>query len=113
MKTNKKETNFSLIARAVKLLMKICPKYMIWSIILSVVEIISPYFNLYMSAQIINELATDLNKNEILILVIITLVGNIALSILNKLMKIITQLLLKLELLRPIRLLQMRLIQFL
>ena len=92
MKTNKKETNFSLIARAVKLLMKICPKYMIWSIILSVVEIISPYFNLYMSAQIINELATDLNKNEILILVIITLVGNIALSILNKLMKIITQL---------------------
>ena len=92
MKKSKKESNFSLITRAVKLLMKICPKYIIWSIILSIVEIITPYFNLYMSAKIINELATDLNKNEILMLVIITLVGNLVLSILKRIVSIITQL---------------------
>ena len=51
MKKSKKESNFSLITRAVKLLMKICPKYIIWSIILSIVEIITPYFNLYKSSK--------------------------------------------------------------
>lgn len=91
MKKNK-ENNFSLIVRAIKLLMQICPKYIVWSVISNIVASSFPYFNLYMSTKIINQLSIALDKDKILILVLITLSGNLVLSIIKKIVENITKL---------------------
>lgn len=91
MKKNK-ENNFSLIVRAIKLLMQICPKYIVWSVISNIVTSSFPYFNLYMSTKIINQLSIALDKDKILILVLITLIGNLVLSIIKKIVENITKL---------------------
>lgn len=91
MKKNK-EKNFQLIVRAIKLLMQICPKYIIWSVISNIVTSSFPYFNLYMSTKIINQLSITLDKDKIVSLVLITLIGNLVLSIIKKIVENITKL---------------------
>lgn len=85
---NKKESNFSLIVRGCKLLFKICPTFMKWSIVNSIINTLIPYFPIYMSALIINELSTTKDIGKLFVLIIITIFGFLILSIIRKLINI-------------------------
>ena len=85
---NKKDSNFSLIVRGYKLLFKVCPKFMKWQIISSIVNTLIPFFPIYMSAMIINELSYLKRPERLLTLVLITVVGFLALSIIRKIVNV-------------------------
>ncbi len=46
----------------------------------SIFKIISPYFNIYLSAEIVNEISSNNDYNKTLKLIIITVVGNLVIS---------------------------------
>ena len=81
---NKKESNLSLIVRGYKLLFKICPKFMKWSVIRAIIDCLVSYFPIYMSSLIVNELASTQNSDRLIMLVLITIVGFLILSIIRK-----------------------------
>ena len=85
---NKKESNFSLIVRGYKLLFKICPKFMKWSIIRAIIDCLVPYFPIYMSSLIVNELVSTKNSDRLIMLVLITIVGFLILSIIRKIINV-------------------------
>lgn len=85
---NKKESNFSLIVRGYKLLFKICPKFMKWSIIRAIIDCLVPYFPIYMSSLIVNELVSTKNSDRLIMLVLITIIGFLVLSIIRKIINV-------------------------
>lgn len=85
---NKKETNFSLIVRGYKLLFKVCPKFMKWQIVSSIINTLIPFFPIYMSAMIINELSSSKSPERLLTLVLITVIGFLVLSIIRKIVNV-------------------------
>ena len=85
---NKKESNFSLIVRGYKLLFKVCPKFMKWQIVSSIINTLIPFFPIYMSAMIINELSSSKSPERLLTLVLITVIGFLVLSIIRKIVNV-------------------------
>ena len=85
---NKKESNLSLIVRGYKLLFKICPKFMKWSVIRAIIDCLVSYFPIYMSSLIVNELASTQNSDRLIMLVLITIVGFLILSIIRKIINV-------------------------
>ena len=69
--------------RALKLLHSFCPSYFPLLVLNSFFGRISPYFNLYLSAEIVNEIVGDKNKDTLIALVLITVLGNFAISIIG------------------------------
>lgn len=67
--------------RALKLLRSFCPSYFPLLIAKSFFGKLSPYFNLYLSAWIINEIAGARDRNTLVTLVLITVLGNFAIAI--------------------------------
>ena len=49
--------NWNLIKRAIGIWEKIMPHFWVWQMICTLFETFTPYFGLYMSAALINELA--------------------------------------------------------
>jgi ATP-binding cassette subfamily B protein len=86
---NKKKDGISLQEsirlnyRAFKILKKQCPKMFISSAICSAFASITPYVEIYLSAQIINELAGNRNPIVLRKLVIITIVSTSFLALIN------------------------------
>lgn len=72
--------------RALKLLYSFSPKYFKYSIANSFFDTFLPYYNIYMSAEIVTELAGNRDPMKLLILVILTVVGAHILSVLNNVM---------------------------
>lgn len=66
--------------RALKMYHSYNPKYFPLSFLLIVFESLSPYFNLWMSSEIITALYEGREKRELYLLVIITLLGNFLLQ---------------------------------
>ena len=73
--------------RALKLLHSFCPSYFLFLILKSFFEKVSPYFNLYLSAEIINEIVKTRNKDNLVILVLITVLGNFIIAIISGILK--------------------------
>lgn len=69
--------------RALKLLHSFCPAYFPLMIAKSFFGKLSPYFNLYLSAEIVNEIVGDRDKNKLITLVLITVLGNFAIAIIG------------------------------
>ncbi|WP_058302824.1 ABC transporter ATP-binding protein [Gorillibacterium timonense] len=69
--------------RAYQILNKQCPKMFLSSLVCSVVGSITPYVGIYLSAQVINELAGRRNPEVLWRLVIITVVCTSLLALLN------------------------------
>lgn len=69
--------------RALKLLHSFCPSYFPLLIEKSFFEKLSPYFNLYLSAEIVNEIVGARNKEKLITLVLITVLGNFAIAIIG------------------------------
>ena len=85
---NKKESNLSLIVRGYKLLFKICPKFMKWSVIRAIIDCLVSYFPIYMSSLIVNELASTQNSDRLIMLALITIIGFLVLSIIRKMINV-------------------------
>ena len=67
--------------RALKLLHSFCPSYFPLMVLNSFFGRVSPYFNLYLSAEIVNEIVGARNKNTLITLVLITVIGNFAIAV--------------------------------
>jgi len=86
-----KKYNFSneckLIIRAFGILGKIFPGFWFLEIIYLVCQCVFPYFSLYMSAQIVNELSGKCDLHRLLILATITVCGGLVISLVTKLLQ--------------------------
>ena len=69
--------------RALKLLHSFCPSYFPLLVLKSFFNKLSPYFNLYFSAEIINEIVSMHSKERLITLVAVTVLGNFAISIIG------------------------------
>ena len=69
--------------RALKLLHSFCPSYFPLLVLKSFFGKLSPYFNLYLSAEIVNEIVGARNKDTLITLVLITVIGNFAIAIMG------------------------------
>ena len=69
--------------RALKLLHSFCPSYFPLLIAKSFFGKLSPYFNLYLSAEIVNAIVGARNKEKLITLVLITVLGNFAIAIIG------------------------------
>lgn len=67
--------------RALKLLYSFCPSYFPMLVLKIFFAKLSPYFNLYLSAEIVNEIVGVRDKERLITLVIITVLGNFAIAI--------------------------------
>ena len=84
---NKKRTlveDAKLVLKGIGIWQKILPTYVPHLIAGSLTSCVLPYFPLYMSSEIINELTGSCNLQRLLILAAITVVGTFALSVLNR-----------------------------
>lgn len=73
-----------LIWRGVKILNEILPHYWLYQVLCIIAETFSPYFGLYMSAQLVNELAGDCDYRRLLQLAGITVLGGLLVSLVIK-----------------------------
>lgn len=69
--------------RAVKLLHSFCPSYFPLLVAKSFFGKLSPYFNLYLSAEIVNEIVGAREKEKLITLVLITVLGNFAIAVIG------------------------------
>lgn len=72
--------------RTLRMLHSLCPSYFPVSILKSFFTKLTPYFNLYLSAEIVNEIAGECKKESIILLVIITILGNFVIALLGGLL---------------------------
>jgi len=77
--------DWTLIGRAIRIWNEIMPGFWLWQIICTLLETFTPYFGLYMSARMVNELAGDCDVKKLLILAGLTVVGGFTISIMTKL----------------------------
>ncbi len=73
-----------MIGRAVGIWQKMLPAYLPCLILCSVTSSLTPYFPLYMSAELVNELAGSCNLNRLLTLAAVTVTGSFFLSMLAR-----------------------------
>lgn len=76
--------------RAIKLFHSFCPSYFPLLIIKSFFGILSPYFNLYLSAEIVNEIIGARDKDKLFALVLITVLGNFTIAVIGGILNRIT-----------------------
>lgn len=69
--------------RAIKLWHSLCPAYFPFMIINSLFANLSPYFNIYLSAEIINEIVGGRTISKLVMLVAITVGGNFLISVIG------------------------------
>lgn len=88
MKNNENKRTFredwALTRRAIGIWNDILPGFWIWQIICILLETFAPYFGLYMSAQMVNELAGDCDAKKLFILAGITVVGAFMISVITR-----------------------------
>lgn len=79
--------DLTLIVRAIRIWNEILPGARFWQIICVLFETFTPYFGLYMSARMVNELAGGCDAKKLLILAGITVIGGFVISITKRLAK--------------------------
>lgn len=84
---NKKRTfmeDLKMILKGISIWQKITPSYVPYLILDCIFTCLRPYFPLYMSAEIVNELAGTCDLRRLLILAGIAVAGSFALSLLSR-----------------------------
>ncbi|MGM9605381.1 MAG: hypothetical protein ACI3XG_09990, partial [Faecousia sp.] len=76
-----------MIGRAVGIWQEMVPAYLPCLILCSIVSSLKPYFPLYMSAELINELAGNCDWDRLLILAAVTVAGSFLLSALARFLR--------------------------
>ena len=77
--------NVSMILRGYRIIYRIAPRYVRWNIAAAVFGLFAPYFSLYMSSLVINELAVSRDMGRLLLLAGITVGGLFLLNLINRL----------------------------
>lgn len=67
--------------RALKLLYSLCPSYFPVLVVKNFFGKLTPYYNLYLSAEIVNEIVGVGNRDRIMFLVLLTICGNFLITI--------------------------------
>lgn len=73
-----------LIKRAIGIWNEIMPRFWVWLILCIFLEALSPYFGIYMSALMVNELAGECNFETLLTLAVITAAGGFLIAVLSR-----------------------------
>lgn len=81
------QEEWSLIRRGVKLLNEILPFFWLYQALCTIAETVAPYFGLYMSAQLVNELAGSRDYERLLRLATVTVVGGLLISLVTRLLQ--------------------------
>ncbi len=76
---------WKILRRGIKIVMEISPKLMIYNIIFKIGLILSPYFSLYMSARLVNELSGQCRRERLLGLAAVTVCGLFLIKTLGRL----------------------------
>lgn len=79
--------DWRILVRAFKLWNQICPQIMLYNILCSIATMAAPYFTLYMSAQLVNELSGQCRPESLLMLAGITVFGFFAICIARRILK--------------------------
>lgn len=78
---------WELIRRGIRIINEMLPHFWLYQIVCTFAETLLPYFGLYLSAQMVNELAGDCDYGKLLSLAGITVFGGLFLSIVVKLLQ--------------------------
>lgn len=78
---------WGLIWRGVKILNEMQPLFWLYQVLCTIAETFSPYFGVFMSAQLLNELAGDCDYRRLLQLAGITVIGGLLISLATKLLQ--------------------------
>ena len=84
-KTKMKKISDNINIRALKFLYGLCPGYFRMTVFNTFIGTLLPYFDIFMSAEIISELSGNRNPKRTLILIIITLAGNLLIGVFREL----------------------------
>lgn len=76
-----------LIKRAVEIWNQIMPHFWFWQVICTLIETFSPYFGLYMSTLMINELAGECSLKKLFFFAGITVFGGFLISVVTRLVR--------------------------
>lgn len=79
--------DWHMIKRAVGILNEIMPHFWLWQAVCALFEAFTPYFGVYMSALIVNELAGDCNIEKLLSYAAISAIGIFVISIITRLLQ--------------------------
>ena len=74
-------TDIGLILRGYRVLYEVCPQNIIWATINAVAQQFTPYFTLYLSAEIINQLIAGVSLRTLLLLALATVTGQLLLNV--------------------------------
>lgn len=75
-----------ILIRGCKLLFEIWPKHTAYLLICQMISCVSPYFSLYMSALLVNELSNTCDGKRLFLLALITVFGLLAINVLNRIL---------------------------
>lgn len=73
--------------RALKLWYTLCPLYFYFMVANAVFANLAPYYNIYLSAEIVNEITENRNVKKLVILVLITVLGNLVITVVGGILK--------------------------
>ena len=79
--------DWQLLVRGIKLWFEICPQFLLYNTFCHIMEIIMPYFPLYLSAQIVNELSGSCNARRLSVLATVTVLGTFGLGIIKRVLE--------------------------
>ena len=74
------KTDLGLILRGYWVLYEVCPQNIIWITVNSIAQQFAPYFTLYLSAEIINQLIAGAPLRTLLTLALVTVTGQLLLN---------------------------------
>ena len=95
MKQKNKRTlreDFRLLARAFRIWHEISPTYWLFQVLPILTDTFLPYFAVYMSAELLNELAGGRNPQKMLWLAVVTVAGSFILNLLTRILQLHTTL---------------------
>ena len=79
--------DWQLLVRGVKMWFEICPQFLLYNTFCGIAEVIIPYFPLYLSAQLVNELSGSCNARRLFVLAAITVLGTFSLGIIKRILE--------------------------
>lgn len=79
-------TDIGLILRGYRVLYEVCPQNIVWATANALAQQLAPYFTLYLSAEIINQLVAGASLRKLLTLSLVTVLGQLLLNIVTHLL---------------------------
>lgn len=79
--------DWQLFVRGIRIWFEICPQFLLYNTFYQIAEIVIPYFPLYLSAQLVNELSGSCNARRLAVLAVVTVLGTFGLNIIKRVLE--------------------------